>query len=140
MGSVLVCGTAPILGLAAWLEADPAGVGTHKQLGLGGCTVLTMTGWPCPMCGMTTTFTHMGHGHLFDAVATQPFGVVLYLITLGGFVVGLGALAGRMWWRSLAEVTLKYEVQIAAGILLGMTAGWVYKCASMGLFDSPTVG
>ena len=140
VGATLVGVTSPVLGLAAWLDADPSGVGTHKQLGLGGCTVLTMTGWPCPMCGMTTTFTHMGHGHIFEAAVTQPFGVVLYLITLAAFLLGVGALAGRSWWRTVGETILEYEVQIAAGILVGMTAGWLYKCISMGVLHSVPVG
>ena len=140
IGFVLVAGTAPVLGLASWLEADPSGVGTHKQLGLGGCTVLTLTGWPCPMCGMTTTFTHMGHLQPLDALTTQPFGVVLYLCTLGMFVLGVGALLGKAWWRSVAARVLQYEVQIASGILAGMAAGWLYKCTAMGLFGDPVVG
>lgn len=140
IGSILVVGTAPVLGLASWLEADPSGVGTHKQLGLGGCTVLTLSGWPCPMCGMTTTFTHMGHLHPLEALATQPFGVVLYLCTLGTFVLGVGALAGKAWWRSVATRMLQYEVQIASGILLGMTAGWLYKCSVMGIFGDSVTG
>lgn len=92
------------------------------------------------MCGMTTTFTHMGHMHPLVALATQPFGVVLYLCTLGMFVLGIGALAGKGWWRSVATRVLQYEVQIASGILVGMAAGWLYKCAVMGVFGEPVDG
>ena len=40
----LPCAT--VLGIAMWLTPAPAGFGTHMQLGLGGCTMLTLTGWP----------------------------------------------------------------------------------------------
>lgn len=134
VGFALVGTTGPVLGIAAWLEADPAGVGTHKQLGLGGCTVLTLTGWPCPMCGMTTCFTHMAHLDPMDALVVQPFGVVLFSATFLLFVVGLSALAGTELWRRLAELLLRFEVPIAAGTLIGMAAGWVYKCVVMGVW------
>ena len=71
-----------VLGIAVYLEPETKGFGTHQQLGLGSCTVLTLTGYPCPMCGMTTTFTHMAHLSPWMAFKTQPFGVVLFLGTL----------------------------------------------------------
>lgn len=134
MGLVLVGASAPVLGLAAWLEPDPAGVGTHRQLGLGGCTILTWTGWPCPMCGMTTCFTHMAHADPLAAAITQPFGVVLFMATVVAFITGLGGLSGRSWWRRVGAFMLEHEVPIAAGTLIGMAAGWLYKCVAMGTF------
>ena len=133
VGSVLVACTTPVLGLAMWLEPDPAGVGTHQQLGLGGCSVLSFTGWPCPMCGMTTTFTHMAHLEPIAAVITQPFGVLLFCATVVLFGVGVGSLIGRETWRSGLDLILAYELQIAVGTLVGMVAGWVYKCFAMGI-------
>jgi len=82
----------------------------------------------------------MAHVQPFDALATQPFGVVLFLLTLAGFVVGIGSLVGRSWWRPVSDRVLKFEVQIAVGALLGMTAGWIYKCVSMGIIGGPTSG
>ena len=49
VGVVLAAPSSVVLGLSAWLEPAAGGVGTHKQLGLNGCAVLTATGWPCPM-------------------------------------------------------------------------------------------
>gem|GEM_PF-4900522 len=85
------------------------------------------------MCGMTTTFTHMAHLDPLSAIITQPFGVVLFLVTVAGFLTGLGSLIGRNWWRSVLAALLAYEVSIAAGTLIGMAAGWIYKCVAMGL-------
>ena len=70
-----------VLGVAAWLHADPRGVSTHEQLGLPGCTFLQTTGMPCFTCGMTTAFTHAAHGHLLAALYTQPGGAVLAVLT-----------------------------------------------------------
>ncbi len=40
-----------VLGLSVWLTPSPDGYGTHQQLGLAGCTMLTLTGWPCTCAG-----------------------------------------------------------------------------------------
>lgn len=117
-----------VLGIALWLRPDPAGFGTHRQLGLGACVVLAMTGVPCPMCGMTTTFSHLAHGHLVQGALTQPFGVVLFSLTV--LAAGMGALdlvLGRGLWRQVLQRVAARESQIALGITIGLLAGWIYK-------------
>jgi hypothetical protein len=37
------------------------------------CPLRTLTGLPCPMCGMTTAATQLAGGHLGPAVAANPF-------------------------------------------------------------------
>lgn len=121
-----------VVGIARWLTPSPDGFGTHTQLGLGGCTMLTVTGWPCPMCGMTTTFSLMAHFRPLDALANQPFGVVLFLLTLFTALVGTvealtaGGWAGRVW-----DGIMRHERGLALFLLVGMIAGWVYKCTLM---------
>ena len=128
VGVVLALPSTAVLGIAAWLTPAAEGVGTHMQLGLGGCSVLTATGWPCPMCGMTTTFSHMAHLSPVEALHTQPFGVVLFLTTLLLASVGWAdALLGGGRWRRLSAWVLAREVPVAVLTLLGMALGWVYK-------------
>ncbi len=122
-----------VLGVAGWLEADPVGHGTHKQLGLGTCTILALTGWPCPMCGMTTTFTHMAHGSPVDALLTQPFGVVLFLLTLAAGTLAVVELARpRQRFLRIWRWIESRETAVAAGLMLGLLLGWIYKLAEMG--------
>lgn len=132
MGTVLVVPTGAIIGTALWLEPDPAGVGTHTQLGLGGCTVLTTFGVPCPMCGMTTTFTHLAHLDVMNGVLNQPFGLVLFSLTVLGLGTGMADLlrpAAR--WRKVLAVVDRHEGRIASAILIGMIGGWAWKWAAM---------
>ncbi|MFT3685518.1 MAG: DUF2752 domain-containing protein [Phycisphaerales bacterium] len=68
-----------VLYLAATLHADPAGHGTHQQLGLPACGFAATTGHPCPTCGMTTAFTLTAHGRLPSALRTQPGGALACL-------------------------------------------------------------
>lgn len=117
-----------VLGIAIWLHPEPAGLGTHRQLGLGQCTLLGLTGWPCPMCGMTTSFAHMAELQPLGALGAQPFGVVLFLLTALTALLALAELArpsGR-WMRALAWIEER-ELSIAIALLVGLASGWLYK-------------
>jgi hypothetical protein len=132
----LAVSTGTVLGLAAWLQPSPLGHGTHTQLGLGSCSFLVLTGYPCPMCGMTTTFSLMAHFHPVQALLNQPFGVVLFSMTLGAFSVAVAeAIAPRDRWTRLLRRLGPYESPLATLFLIGMGLGWLYKIAAMkGLF------
>lgn len=130
VGAVLALPTGTVLAVAGSLTPDPTGMGTHRQLGLGGCAMLTATGIPCPMCGMTTTFTWLAHLHLVRGTLNQPFGLVLFSCTVLAFALGVSDLVlprGR-WRRALAWIDQR-EGWVAGGLMLGLVAGWAYKIA-----------
>ena len=64
---------------AATLTPSGAGHGTHTQLGLPPCGFLVYTGYPCPGCGLTTSFSHMIRLEVFGAIHANPFGILLVL-------------------------------------------------------------
>ncbi len=106
------------------LEPDPRGFGTHEQLGFPSCQMLSLTGVPCPFCGMTTALAHIVRGRVLDAFSTHPAGTILFLSGVCGV---FGALASehrrRVWWSSFAR--------FGAGRLLGVAGGvfgvsWLY--------------
>jgi hypothetical protein len=65
-----------------------AGVAVAYQAALGGeglwlpCPLRTLTGIPCPLCGMTTAATGLASGDLGAAVAANPFVLLLAGFTL----------------------------------------------------------
>ena len=123
-----------MLGTALWLTPDPAGHGTHMQLGLDDCSILTATGYPCPMCGATTTFTLWAHLMPVQGVVNQPFASLLFLMTLGTFAVSLVELADpRGRWNRVLHWLGPYEVPLSVLFLGFMAASWVYKTWLMGL-------
>lgn len=128
VGLMLALPTSLVIAIAMWLTPSPKGYGTHMQLGLGGCTMMTLTGWPCPMCGMTTTFTLMAHLRPLDAFVNQPFGVILFSVTALGAAIGWVDLISAV---GLNRRALKWigrrEQGLAIALLVGMMAGWVYK-------------
>ncbi len=121
-----------VLAIAAWLTPAPEGFGTHQQLGLGACTMLSLTGWPCPMCGMTTTFALLAEGRVAEAFENQPFGPVLFGITAIAAVGGvLDLLTGQGLIRGFSRRALAFERSMALSLLAGLIGGWLYKCVRM---------
>ncbi len=88
---------------------------------------------PCPVCGMTTSFAHMAHLEPLAAFRAQPFGSLLFLLTLGIALVAVVELLqprGRL--QRLWEQILDRERMIAAGLFGGLALGWIYKVLMMG--------
>jgi len=46
------------------------------------CPLRTLTGIPCPMCGMTTAVKAVLAGHVQTSVAANPFGIVAVLVAV----------------------------------------------------------
>ena len=85
-----------VLVVAAALEPDLRGYGTHAQLGLPPCGFLLLTGAPCPGCGLTTAFAHAIRGNWLLAADANPFGVLLFVLSCA--CVPLGMIAGWRRW------------------------------------------
>jgi hypothetical protein len=114
-----------LLVLAVLLRPSASGVGTHEQLGLGQCSFLARTGWPCPTCGMTTAFAHMARGRVWPALHAQPFGAVLFLVVAAMGIIGAAELAtGKDLLRYLHPGA--WWVWVGVG---GVLAGWAAKAA-----------
>lgn len=63
---------------AGSLSPDPAGHGTHRQLGLPPCAFNAVTGKLCPSCGLTTSFAAMTHMDISTAARAHALGPVLF--------------------------------------------------------------
>ncbi len=93
-----------VMTVAARLNPTGLREGTHQQLGLPPCGFVTMTGLPCPTCGMTTAFSHTIRGQVVQAVESQPAGFVLAVGTiLAGVLAAVAMATGRRpalnWYR-----------------------------------------
>ena len=132
LGLLLLTPAVTVLAFALRLPPSPTGVGTHRQLGLGGCTLLQLTGLPCPMCGMTTTFALAVRGRLLDALLCQPFGLALFLLTVAAAVVSaLELIAPRGRLRRAWDWLGFKEGWVAGALLAGLLAGWCWKLIAM---------
>ncbi len=122
-------GGAAVLTVAILLKPAVAGHGTHQSMGLPPCSFLTITGLPCLSCGMTTSFAHTVRGEISSALAAQPFGAFLAMMTMLCVPLFLAAAlsgrsvsgpAGRLPWNKIGPV-----------LLVGLFAAWGYKILVM---------
>jgi hypothetical protein len=52
------------------------------------CPLRTITGIPCPFCGMTRAVVAAAHGHLVDSLRFNPAGIVVALLAVA-LIAGL---------------------------------------------------
>jgi len=122
---ILALGCATMLGLGAWATPNPAGHGTHTQLGMPPCGWKLALGYPCATCGMTTSVSHAAHANIWASMKAQPFGFLVALAAGVAFWVCLhGAATGSrvdrvLWWF------LRPRLLTVGGILF--LAAWGYK-------------
>lgn len=115
------------LTLARILRPSPSGFGTHEQLGLPPCLFFKLTGAPCPTCGLTTSFAHSARLNFFEALLVQPFGVLLFSLTVISIPFFLAMLRQRVPWSTVIlarGVDWLIYFLIAAALL-----SWLYKIA-----------
>jgi len=89
-------------------DGSPRQLATHQQLGLPPCSFLEITGYPCPSCGMTTSFSLLIRGDLFAALQANWVGALLagFCLLFVPWAI-LGAWLGRTpFIRSLDQALL----------------------------------
>ena len=120
--------------LARLLSPSSTGVGTHQQLGLPTCPFLLMTGFPCPLCGITTSLSLAVRGEWHSALETQPFGLLVFL---GGTILvmmGFSPIRHRIDLKNLIHSRRGTIFVYTLTILFILS--WCYKIASMKLNPS----
>ncbi|MBN2800812.1 MAG: DUF2752 domain-containing protein [Deltaproteobacteria bacterium] len=130
------------IGAGATLAAVVVVPGAHETLTLFGqpfgepCGFLTLTGKPCPSCGMTRSWVWGVRGAWFEAVRYSPAGATLLLwLQLTG-LQGLARLVSRRY--TLARLDYRW---LAAWVLVWMlflnTGHWVARLAGFNPLPVP---
>ncbi len=121
---------ATVLAVARFaVHPDPAGHGTHTQLGLPPCGFLQSTGLPCAGCGMTTAFAHMARGEVVAAAMANPAGVAFFLVA--ALMVPLG-----LWgaWRAAPffDTLDRFRVdRVLMALTVVAVVSWVARLAAI---------
>lgn len=122
--AVALC-CALVIAIAIYLVPDPRGHGTHEQLGFPSCSLAEAFHFPCPTCGLTTSFAHMGDLEPVQAFLAQPLGVIGFAM---GVAIVLGAAAsvplGISWLPFLRRVNWPVAAWAALGVGI---ASWVFE-------------
>lgn len=123
----VVAASVAVLAVAAEIEPDLRGYGSHTQLGLPPCGFLLLTGAPCPGCGLTTAFAHGIRGQWAMAASANPLGLALFLIVCA--CIPLGVTAALRGW-SLGEVVDRFGLnRWALTVAACAVAVWVVRFA-----------
>jgi len=124
---LLAAGCLGVLIVAAWLQPDGDGHGTHTQLGMNECAWAEHFDAPCATCGMTTSFAHAAAGDWTASVVTQPFAALLVVLTSISFWGGLHVSAtGSRLGNAVAPVLTTRVLFVLAALFL---LAWGYKWA-----------
>jgi Protein of unknown function (DUF2752) len=121
------------LGLAGLAAAGTAVV---YQAALGGeglalpCPLRTLTGVPCPLCGMTTAATGLASGDLGAALAANPFVLVLAGFTLVMVVLMAARAIGRLEGPAQWPESRRRQTYWLAGALAA--ASWAFQLHRFG--------
>jgi len=121
---VAAVGLAGLLGMARKLEPDPRGFGTHEQLGLRSCTFLTVTGRPCPTCGMTTAFAWLVRGRIDRSWKSNPAGCLLALLTLP-IAAWLAAMSAANQPIGFSSLSRPLAYLLVAAVVLSLASWWI---------------
>jgi len=114
-----------VWGLARWInpyEADgtPRLRSNHEQLGLPPCQFLQSTGFPCPSCGLTSSFALLAHGDPVPAFLANPAGPLIFLLTIWVWIWSFLCLVRqRIYWSARQEMLLVVAFAIAFFLMIG---------------------
>jgi hypothetical protein len=100
---------AAMIGLGVGLQLLPHNPGVP-------CPMRTITGVPCPACGMTTAVKAAVRGHMGASLAANPFGVVAIACAV--------LLLLRPHWHT---IRLPISIVIAAGL-----TSWIWELRRFG--------
>ncbi len=122
---VLSCaGALAVVCAGLFLHADPAGLGTHRQLGLSECSLIRLFDLPCPGCGVTTSATLLAQGHPWDSFVNQPFGCLLALALP---ILAFCALRAQLARRDLTRWLIWISPRRGLGLVLMIALAWAWK-------------
>jgi hypothetical protein len=116
---------AAITSISFTLTPSSTGVGTHRQLGLPPCGFLTVTGHPCPSCGLTTSFAYLVRGQILNSLKAQPFGTIFYAA-----MILVAIVSGFSIWNRIPVsriISSDYFERSQYALLIFFFLGWAYK-------------
>lgn len=103
------------------LHPDPIGHGTHTQIGLPPCPMVSMFHRPCPGCGLTTSWTSILHGNLPAAFEANLAGPILFAVfTFSAFMSLYGYIKNMKFRTDTKLVNLGLGVLILSFLAYGV--------------------
>lgn len=90
------------------------------------CLFQELSGWPCPLCGLTRSFLCMGRLELTQALEFNPAGAVLFAWVCLHAALGWAGLAGKPRWPGFPWS--KEQVSLVCAVIL---SSWALRLAGL---------
>lgn len=111
--------------LAASLQPNPQGFGTHQSLGFPPCTFRVLLDIPCPSCGMTTSFAHFMRAELPQAARANIAGLMLATCCLIQIPwCWYSAARGRLW---KVDDPIRFTLILVGGLSAVALTNWAQQ-------------
>ncbi len=105
-------------------DGTPRTMATHTQLGMPPCNFVTLTGKPCPSCGMTTSFALLVRGDVANSLRANWVGSVMCVLWAATLVWALASgLRGKPLLVPPGRGEVVFTVVVGAMLTL-MLARW----------------
>lgn len=115
---VLLAALSLILGAAFTIPLEDGAIG-GTLAGALPCPFTKATSIECPMCGMTTSVVHSGHGDFAEAARINPMGVFFYLYV---WLLFLATLAS--FWLPRIDLNRFTHPKVVAILIVVGLAAW----------------
>jgi hypothetical protein len=115
-----------LLLVAACLQPNPAGLGTHQQIfGLPPCGFFLVFGHPCPSCGMTTAWALFVRGEWLSSLQANAGG---FLLALAAGPLGIWCLVSAVRGRWLCfEPQPLILIAYSTTVLIATFSQWLFR-------------
>jgi hypothetical protein len=89
------------------------------------CVFNTMTGIPCPTCGVTRSLVHLAQGNFLTAFRMNPLFALMIVTALLAFMLNAISLIGK-YPRITLTLTPSHTIILRAAVILIFLINWVY--------------
>ena len=114
-----------LFALAATLQPDKRGYGTHEQFGFSPCWFVENWNMRCPSCGMTTSWAHLTQGKIWDSLRANSGGTALAVLALWLCWALLASALRGHWIGQLPGTWSPVLIPLTVVIIIGVD--WIIR-------------